>query len=58
MNWIWIIVAIVWIVGIFVAYNKYISKWDGKTKAEKIYFSIIWPLVLPLYLIHYLHNRE
>ena len=53
----WIIALIVWVVGIFVAYNCYISKWEGKSKAEKIYFSIIWPLVLPLYLIHYLHNK-
>lgn len=53
----WIIIAIIWFVGIFVAYNKYISKWDSQTKTAKIYFSIIWPLVLPLYLIHYLHNR-
>ena len=52
----YIILLVIWIVGIFVSYNKYISKWD-KSKVEKIYFSIIWPLVLPLYGIHYYHNK-
>ena len=53
----YVIVAVIWIIGIFVAYNKYISKWEGKTKGEKIYFSIIWPLTLVLYSIHYWHNK-
>ena len=56
MNIMWYIVALIWIVGSFVAYNRYISKWDNP-KGEKIYFSIIWPLVAPLYVIHYLHNK-
>jgi hypothetical protein len=54
--WYLIIILAVWIVGIFVAYNKFISKWE-RSKGEKIYFSIIWPLVAPLYLIHLIHNK-
>ena len=54
---IWIIVLLVWIIGGFIAYNKYISKWEDKSKDEKVYFSVIWPLLLPLYLIHWIHNN-
>lgn len=51
-----VISLVVWFVGIFIAYNKVINKWDNP-KGEKIYFSIIWPLMLPLYLVHYVHNH-
>lgn len=54
MIWLIIILAI-WVIGIPVAYFWKIKEWEGKSKAEKIYFSIIWPLVLPLYGIHWLH---
>jgi len=53
----WIIALVIWLIGIFVAYNNFISKWENRSKLEKIYFSVIWPLVLPLYGIHYLHNN-
>jgi positive regulator of sigma E activity len=56
MIWI-IIVLLVWIIGGFIAYNKYINKWEDKSKGEKVYFSVIWPLLLPLYLIHWIHNN-
>ena len=46
----------VWIIGIVVAYKKFISKWDN-SKGEKIYFSIIWPLLIPLYLIHLIYHK-
>ena len=52
----WIIAAVIWIIGIFVAYFTVISKWDGKSQAEKIYYSIIWPLLLLLYPIHWIYN--
>lgn len=50
-----VIILAVYIIGILVAYNK-IRKWD-KTGFEKVFFSIIWPLVLILYGIHWLHNK-
>jgi len=53
----WIIALVVWFVGIFVAYKLFMSKWESQSKVEQIYFSIIWPLVAPLYLIHYIHNK-
>lgn len=54
--WYLIILAI-WIIGIFIAYNKFMKYWDSQSKFERVYFAIIWPLVLPLYVIHYLHNK-
>ena len=55
MSLIWFVVLAVWLIGIPVSYKYFISKWN-KAKGEKIYFSIIWPLVLPLYLVHLIHN--
>jgi len=52
----WIIALVVWLIGIPFAYSV-TKNWDGRSNAEKIYFAIIWPLLLPLYLIHYLHNK-
>ena len=52
----WILVLVLWIVGGIFSYNKYISKWN-KSKFEKIWFSVLWPAIVPLYLIHYIHNN-
>ena len=52
----WIIIAAIWIIGIPVAYFAFMKKWENPTW-EKIYFSIIWPLLIPLYIIHFIHNR-
>lgn len=49
------LILIVYIIGIPVAYKK-MESWDHN-KFEKACFSIIWPLVLILYGIHYLHNN-
>ena len=53
----WILVLFVWVIGAFVSYKAYISKWED-SKGYKIYYSIFWPIVLFLYAIHYLHNRD
>lgn len=54
----WLIVClVVWIVGIPFAYKLWIGKWEDHTDFEKMYFSVIWPLVLILAGIHALHNR-
>lgn len=56
---IWLIIcAVVWLAGIPVAYKKYISKWEDHVESEKKYFSIIWPLTLLLYLIHFIHTEK
>lgn len=52
----YLIVLVVWLAGIGIAYNKFISKWDNST-FEKIWFSIVWPLLIPLYLIHWVNNK-
>ena len=51
-----IIAAIIWIIGIFVSYFCIIKKWDSHKLWGKIYLSIIWPLLIPLYIIHWIHN--
>jgi hypothetical protein len=51
----WILFAVIYVVGIFVAYNK-MQSWSH-TKFEKVAFSVIWPLVAILYGIHWLHNN-
>ncbi len=51
----WILFAVIYVVGIFVAYNK-MQSWPH-TKFEKVAFSVIWPLVAILYGIHWLHNN-
>lgn len=47
--WYIIIALIVWLVGAVVCYLKFNF---GDNKVEKVYFSIIWPLLIPLYVIH------
>ena len=42
------IIILVYLLIAFGAYKKYIIKWNN-TKFEKIMFSLIWPLILPLY---------
>ena len=53
--WYWYVLAI-WIIGMIAAWFI-IRNWDNP-KAEKIYFTIVWPLVLPLWIIHYFHNKK
>jgi hypothetical protein len=45
----------IYIVGIFITY-EFIEDWN-KTKFEKIWFSIVWPILVPLYIIHWLYNK-
>ena len=51
----YIIIAIVWLIGAIIAY-PIIKKWD-KGIPETIYFCIIWPLLIPLYIVHILHKK-
>ena len=54
METIWIIVAIVWFVGIFVSYNLVFKKGYD----YPVWFSIFWPVIIPLWMIHLIHNKE
>jgi hypothetical protein len=51
------ICILVYLLIAFCAYEFVISKWENHSKFEKIYFSVIWILLLPLYGIHWIHNR-
>ena len=51
-----IAIFIIWIIGAFIAYDKFISEWDN-TKFERAYFSMLWPFILLFYLIHTMHNK-
>jgi len=56
MNWFWILIVIVYLVGGVITWNKMRSfphPWY-----EKLNFAIIWPLTLILYCIHYFHNKK
>ena len=52
----WIIALIVWLVGIPIAY-KFTKKWESQTKTEQIYFAIIWPLLIPLYIVYWIQHK-
>ena len=56
---VWIIVALVWIIGGLISYECVFKKWDedDATKFEKIWYAVVWPMVLLLYLVHVLHNN-
>ena len=47
----WYIILAVWLIGIFVAYFCVINKWEKPTW-EKVWLSVFWPLLIPLYIIH------
>ena len=49
-------IVIIYLLIAFGVYELIIKKWDGKSTFEKIYFSLIWILVLPLWLIHKAYN--
>ena len=56
MIW-WIVAAILYIIGIFIAYYCFIEKWEDRIKFEKVWFSCFWVVLPPLYLIHRIYNR-
>ena len=53
--YLWI-TLIIWVLGIPASYFLIIKKWDSHSLIGKIYLSVIWPLLIPLYIIHWLHN--
>ena len=52
---IWAIVALVWLIGVFVTY-KYGLKDANQSMFDRIWLSIVWPTLIPLFIIHYIHN--
>lgn len=52
---VWAIIALLWIIGAFVTYN-YEFKNTDESMFDKVWLSIFWPTLIPLFIIHYLHN--
>jgi hypothetical protein len=57
MIW-WIIGIIAYLAIACFTYFKFTSKWESHTKLGQIYFSAVWILILPLFIIHWLHNKK
>ena len=55
MNLTIAIIAAVYIIGIFVAYEK-MKEWEHP-KWQKVIFAVFWPLLAVLYGVHWLHNK-
>lgn len=54
---IWLILAILYAGFGSLAYKTVISKWDN-TIFEKVWFSCVWVTLIPLFIIHWLHNTS
>lgn len=57
MIWIWIILAVLYAVGVFASYDLFFRKWTDKSLAENVWYAVIWPLVAILYGIHWIHMK-
>ena len=55
-NILLIIVGIITYALIGYSVYKEVFKNSNNTKFEKIYFSLIWPLLIPLYIIHIINK--
>ena len=55
---IWFTVIFIYVLIGILSYYKVFSKWKDNTKFEQIWFSTVWITTIPLYLIHYYHNKE
>ena len=51
----WYIYALIWLVGAIVTF--FIVKSWKQSWVEKIYFCLIWPFMIPLYIIHLIHTK-
>ena len=50
------IIVVVYIIGIILSYKFITSKWNN-SKIENVYYSLIWVLLIPLFIVHYIHNK-
>ena len=41
----------------YFVYAKKIKNWIDHPVWERIYFSLIWVLLIPLYIVHWIHNK-
>lgn len=54
---IWFIVILLYVVVGIRTYKYIIDKWNN-TKFEKVWFSCVWIVLIPLYAIYLLHNKK
>lgn len=54
---VWFLVAFVYVMIGVVTYKYMNDKWDN-TKFEKVWFSCVWVTLIPLYIVHLLHNKK
>ena len=54
---IWIIIAIVYIVLGILGYLFIIRKWETPTQFEKIWYSVFWIALIPLWMLHKAYNH-
>ena len=52
-----LICILVYLVIAFLVYQKFTKNWTSHPTWERIYFAVIWILLIPLYCIHWLHNK-
>lgn len=55
MTTILLVIALVWLLGAVAAYNV-VFKNDGYD--YPVWYSICWPVMIPLWIIHVIHNAE
>lgn len=49
-----VLLVLLYLAGAFISYKYAISKWNNK-EWEKVLFSLIWILIIPLWAIYKLH---
>lgn len=47
----------IWLIGVPVAYLAYFKNQSDFTMFDKVWLSFFWIILIPLYVIHYLHNK-
>ena len=50
-----ILCVLIYVIIAVLVYKLATKNWDA-TKLEGIYFAAIWPLLIPLWIIHKIHN--
>jgi hypothetical protein len=54
----WTIIGIlIYLVIAYFAYVKITKNWNSHPTWERIYFAVIWVLLIPLYGIHLFYNK-
>jgi len=52
-----VICILIYLLIAFGAYKFIISKWEEHSKFERIYFSLIWLPILPIYIAQWVHDK-